>query len=223
MTTSTQGKFSNGNSNSSSSNNTPFISPALSLENIKYFLEGYKTINSMNLISDKFKECPLYTKESQVPDSLFMVNKPFDRNSAFFMNHRPYGSYYRNGNSYKINKNYYPKYPIILSPRCELVEKLNEKEKKEKNSIKWGEKDFMMNDLANKVWTLKLFNDESGISSQFGPYSSKVVFQFLKSYYIPMNQTEQKKMNLLITDIIYDVYYQPESLYQSLQEEFKQN
>ena len=81
----------------------------------------------------------------------------------------------------------------------------------------------MMNDLANKVWTLKLFNDESGISSQFGPYSSKVVFQFLKSYYIPMNQTEQKKMNLLITDIIYDVYYQPESLYQSLQEEFKQN
>jgi len=75
----------------------------------------------------------------------------------------------------------------------------------------------MLNDLVNKVWSMKLYLENS--ICQYGPYSSKVLYQFLKNYYIPLNQQEQKKMNLLVSDIMYDIYYQPETLYQLLQEE----
>ena len=79
----------------------------------------------------------------------------------------------------------------------------------------------MINDLANKVWNMKLVHEN--ITCQYGPYSSKVIFQFLKNYYMPLNQQEQKKMNLLISDIMYDIYYQPDALYQMLQVELDQN
>ena len=47
-----------------------FISPTLSLQNIKHFLELYKTSEKNSIFSEKFiNECPLYTKESQLPDS----------------------------------------------------------------------------------------------------------------------------------------------------------
>lgn len=203
-----------------------FISPTLSLQNIKYFLESYKISQNNSLFTQKFlKECPLYTIESQIPDSFYKLHKPFDRNSVFYIAHGPFGSRRNSNYWYKINKNYYPKYPLILSSSCDLISKINKKNKKDnKNSIndenkgvenvEEGEKDFMMNDLVNKVWNMKLLNDN--IICQYGPYSSKVIFQFLKYYYIPMNQQEQKKMNLLITDIMYDIYYQPDTLYQML-------
>ena len=79
----------------------------------------------------------------------------------------------------------------------------------------------MMNDLLNKFWSMKFLNEN--IICQYGPYSSKVIFQFLKNYYIPLNPQEQKKMNLLITDIMYDIYYHPDSLYQMLEVELNQN
>ena len=217
---------------SSNSNYLSFISPTLSLQNIKFFLESYKTSKNNNLFSEKFlKECPLYATESQIPDSFYKLHKPFDRNTAFYIGHGPYGSSRRNSNySFKINKNYYPKCPLILNSSCDLISIVNKKNKKDnKNStnlndenkgsenVAEGEKDFMMNDLINKVWNMKLLNDN--IICQYGPYSSKVIYQFLKNYYIPLNPQEQKKMNLLITDIMYDIYYQPDTLYQMLQAE----
>ena len=225
--------MSNNKPNKFNDNNLTFISPTLSLQNIKYFLESYKTSKNNSSFSQKFiKDCPLYTKESQIPDSFYKLHKPFDRNSVFYIAHGPFGSSRRNSNhsySFKINKNYYPKYPLILSSSCELISKLNKKNKDGENKcannghnkVAEGEKDFMMNDLLNKFWSMKFLNEN--IICQYGPYSSKVIFQFLKNYYIPLNPQEQKKMNLLITDIMYDIYYHPDSLYQMLQVELNQN
>ena len=204
-----------------------FISPKLCLQNIKYFLEFYKTSKNNSLLSHKFiKECPLYIEQSQIPDCFYNLHKPFDRNKVFYIPHGPFGASRRKNNyMFKINKNYYPRYPLILSSTCELISKLNKKNKncaktdgeKKIKKVEEGEKDFMMNDLINKVWSMKLVNDN--ITCQYGPYSSKVIYQFLKFYYIPLNQQEQKKMNLLVSDIMYDIYYQPETLYQMLQAE----
>ena len=212
-------------------NNLSFISPKLCLQNIKYFLEIYKNSKNSSLISTKFiKECPLYTEQSQIPDCFYNLHKPFDRNKVFYIPHGPFGASRRNNNYlFKINKNYYPRYPLILSSTCELISKLNKKNKncdntdgeKKYKKVEEGEKDFMMNDLINKVWCMKLVNDN--ITCQYGPYSSKVIYQFLKYYYIPLNQQEQKKMNLLVSDIIFDIYYQPETLYQMLHGEINQN
>ena len=219
-------------------NNLSFISPKLCLQNIKYFLEIYKNSKNSSLISTKFiKECPLYTEQSQIPDSFYNLHKPFDRNKVFYIPHGPYGSSHRYNNySLKNNRNYYPKYPLILSSTCELISRLNKKNKnknvaknvkttedgpKLKEKVEEGEKDFMMNDLVNKVWTMKLFHEN--MTCQYGPYSSKVTYQFLKYYYMPLNQNEQKKMNLLVSDIMYDIYYQPDALYQMLQVELDQN
>ena len=234
MNSNSLNKFNDNNNNTS--NYLSFISPTLSLQNIKYFLESYKSSKNNTLFSDKFlKECPLYATESQIPDSFYKLHKPFDRNTAFYIGHGPFGSSRRNNNySYKINKNYYPKYPLILSSSCDLISIINKKNKKDnqnaanvndekngKENVEEGEKDFMMNDLINKIWNMQLSNDN--IICQYGPYSSKVIFQFLKNYYIPLDPQEQKKMNLLVTDIMYDIYYQPDTLYQMLQVELNQN
>lgn len=227
MTSNSSNKF----NNNTSYNNTSFISAALSLQNTKYFLESYKTSKNNSLFSEKFlNECPLYTKDSQIPDSFYKLHKPFDRNLVFYISHGPYGTSRRNNNHfYKFNQNFYPKYPLILSSSCDLISKLNKKNKnnasdeghKINEKVEEGEKDFMMNDLSNKIWSMKLYHENA--TCQYGPYSSKVIFQFLKNYYIPLNPQEQKKMNLLITDLMYDIYYQPDTLYQMLQVELNKN
>ena len=208
----------------------PFISPSLSLQNTKFFLESYKTSKNISLFAEKFlNECPLYTRESQIPDSFYKLHKPFDRNSVFYIAHGPYGTSRRNA-SYtynNMNRNYYPKYPLILSSSCDLIARLNKKNKDRKEehksgeTIEEGEKDFMMHDVTNKVWSMKLLKDNS--ICHYGPYSSKVVYQFLKNYYVPLDQQEQNKMNLLITDLMCDIYYQPDSLYQMLQDAYTKN
>lgn len=226
MSTNLSNKFKE-NTNS----NLSFISPSLSIQNTKYFLETYKTSKNNSLFSDKFlKENPLYEKDSQIPDSFYKLHKPFDRNLVFYISHGPYGGSRRNNSYfYKLNQNFYPKYPLILSSSCDLISKINKKNKngasneghKANEKVEEGEKDFMMSDIVNKVWIMKLYHENA--TCQYGPYSSKVIFQFLKNYYIPLNQQEQKKMNLLISDIMYDIYYQPESLYQMLQVELNKN
>lgn len=217
------------------SNNLCFFSPTLSLQNTKYFLESYQISNDQTLFARKFlNECPLYTKESQIPDSFYKLHKPFDRNSVFYKAHGPFGSSRKkNKFYYKENENYYPKYPLILSSSCALNKltpnKLNKKNKsygenninKINEEVEKGEKDFMMKNYANKVWNMKLLQDNT--ICQYGPFSSKIIYQFLKNYYITLNQHEQKKMNLLISDMMYDIYYQPGTLYQMLEAELNQN
>ena len=213
--------------NEENNTNLSLNSPTLSLQNIKYFLENYHYSKKKSIFSDKFIfGCPLYSEESIVPDSFYKLHKPFDRNLVFYIGHGPYGASRKKSNYiFKNRENYYPKYPLKLSSSCALISKFNKKNKKYvdidedkiNNNVEEGERDFMISDLLNKIWNIKLFHES--ITCQYGPYSSKVIFQFLKSYYMPLNQQEQKKMNLLISDIMYDIYYQPETLYQMLQVE----
>lgn len=211
--------------NEENNNNLTFISPTLSLQNIKYFLENYHYSKNNSAFSDKFIfRCPLYSEESLVPDSFYKLHKPFDRNLVFYIGHGPYGASKKKSNFiFKNLENYYPKYPLKLSSSCVLISKFKKYvdtyKDKINEKVEEGERDFMISDLLNKIWNIKLIHES--ITCQYGPYSSKVIFQFLKDYYMPLNQQEQKKMNLLISDIMYDIYYQPQTLYQMLQMELR--
>ena len=90
--------------------------PSQSIQNIKYFLENYKSSKVKEIFSNKFTNSGLYCEDSQIPESFYRLHKPFDRNYAFFI---PHGKK-RNGSYYK-NKNLYPKYPMILSKNCVLI------------------------------------------------------------------------------------------------------
>lgn len=190
------------------------ISSLLSLQTTKFFLEAYKKTSNKTIFNDKFQSSPLYSEESLIPESFTKLQEPFDRNEIFYIGNdnynqrRGYNKYY-----YKPRKkNFYPKLPLKLNNSCELISTKNKKEKKieDKN-------DIMMKKIENKVWILKLMDGENTV--QYGPYCSEVLFMFLKNYYLPLNVEEQKKMNLLINDLVSDIYYQPESLFEFLKVE----
>ena len=190
-------------------------SPSQSIQNIKYFLENYKYSQDKSIFSDKFTNCGLYSENSQVPDSFYKLHKPFDRNAAFFIPH----GIRRNGNYYK-NKNYYPKYPLILSRNCELIRKnKSEINTNENNHQEEGVKDFMMQNNNNRFYSIKYCLDDKNVES--GPFSAGVVFSFLQNYYFSKNEEDRKKMNLLIRDVFDDSCFPPEHLYNSLKGMFQ--
>ena len=192
-------------------------SPSQSIQNIKYFLESFKYSQEKSIFSDKFINCDLYSENSQVPDSFYKLHKPFDRNAAFFVPHSN-----RRNRNYYMNKNFYPKYPMILSRNCELIRKnKGEFDTKENNKQEEGAKDFMMQNNNNRYYSLKYSLDDKNVES--GPYSASVVLTFLKNYYINKTKEEQKKMNLLIKDIFDDSCFPPESLFNSLQKGYNDN
>jgi hypothetical protein len=193
---------------------TPIPNPNLCFQNIKYFLESFKASSPKELLfSEKFVSSPLYSESTQIPESFYKLHRPFDRNSAFFI---PHGNR-RNGNYFR-NKNWYPKYPMILSKNCELMKNNN---KSQINTQDEGVKDLMMKDNMNRFYCLKYSYE--GKDAEVGPYSASIVFAFLKNYYINKTQEEQKKMNLLIRDVFDDSYFSPDALYVSLQKELGDN
>ncbi len=190
----------------------PNPSPSQSLQNIKYFLENYKTSEAKSIFSEKFTNSGLYSENSQIPDSFYKLHRPFDRNSAFFV---PHGNR-RNGSYYK-NKNWYPKYPMILSKKCELVRK----GKGNNNSDYTAEEsvnDVMMKSNKNKFFTIKYVLDNKNEES--GPFPANVTFTFLKNYYIDKTREEKDKMNMLIHDMFDDSCFAPEIVYDKLLKEF---
>ena len=177
------------------------ISPELLLQNKAYFLENYRQTKNYNILSSKFKDCLLFVQESQTPDTFNNMENFFDRNSAFYIKNNNQG----------IAKN--------LDKRCELGQKLkNKNDPNVRRKINDDRKENMKDDLANKIWSLKVFNESDNLA-QFGPYSSKMVYQFLKSFYFPMEMKCQKRINLIILDIINGINYHPKSLYHILQEQ----
>jgi hypothetical protein len=215
-TSSTKSQYSNQMHNPQSQFLNP--SPRQSVQNIKYFLENFKYSQASSIFSDKFTNSGLYTENSQVPDSFYKLHKPFDRNAAFFI---PHGNRRNNGNYYK-NKNWYPKYPMILSKNCELIRKnKGEAIEYEDNDTKEGAKDFLMQNNFNRFYSIKYCLDDKNVES--GPFSAGVVFTFLKNYYINKPEEEQKKMNLLIRDIFDDSCFPPETLFNSLQKGINSN
>ena len=202
-------------SQSQKSIQSPIPNQNLCFQNIKYFLESFKSSSPKELLfSEKFINTPLYSESSQIPESFYKLHRPFDRNLAFFI---PHGNR-RNGNYFR-NKNWYPKYPMILSKNCELMRNNN---KTHLNNIQdEGVNDLMMKDNMNRFYCLKYTFDGKDVDC--GPYSSSIVFTFLKNYYVNKTQEEQKTMNLLIRDVFDDSYFSPDALYASLQKEFGDN
>ena len=180
-----------------------------SLQNIKYFLESYKPSKNTSLLSKKYiEECPLYTEESQIPESYEFLKNTFDRNLVFYIRHGPNRN--RNHIIYNIPKNYYPKVPLILSPTCPLVLKIN---KVDENNINFE------NNLFDKIWNLKFFYGDKEFD--YGPYNSNYTYEFIKNYYEDLNKAEKKNYNLLIIDFMSDIHYQPDALYQMFEDELK--
>ena len=193
---------------------SPIPNQNLCFQNIKYFLESFKSSTPKELLfSKKFINTPLYSESSQIPESFYKLHRPFDRNSAFYI---PHGNR-RNGNYFR-NKNYYPKYPMILSKNCELMKNNNKTINTTKEE---GVNDLLMKDNMNRFYCLKYTFDGKDVES--GPYSSSIVFTFLKNYYVDKNEEEQKNMNLLIRDVFDDSYFSPDALYASLLKEFGDN
>ena len=194
---------------------SPIPNQNLCFQNIKYFLENFKSSTPKELLfSEKFIKSPLYSESSQIPESFYKLHRPFDRNSAFFI---PHGNR-RNGNYFR-NKNYYPKYPMILSKNCELMK--NNNKINMNNTQGESANDLLMKDNMNRFYCLKYTFDGKDVET--GPYSSSIVFAFLKNYYVDKTEEEQKNMNLLIRDVFDDSYFSPDALYTSLLKEYGDN
>lgn len=215
--------------------NMGYLTPSVTLNSIKYFLDQYKVSDSKEIFSEKFREtCPLYCEESQKPDSLILSQNPIDRNQAFYNSHGQYGKK-RNNNNYNNyfyqskpkRCNFYPKVPLMLNPSCELKnEKPLGKKEEEKNNISDKEdfKDFsdlMMNDIKSKIWFIKCLKENDNDVRQYGPFNSEKIYGFLKGSYISLPPEEQRKSGLLIIDVLSDVHYQPETLFMELKNEFE--
>ena len=194
---------------------SPIPNQNLCFQNIKYFLENFKSSTTKELLfSEKFINSPLYSESSQIPESFYKLQRPFDRNTAFFI---PHGNR-RNGNYFR-NKNYYPKYPMILSKNCELMK--NNNKINMNNTQGENVNDLMMKDNMNKFYWLKYTFDGKDVET--GPYSSSIIFTFLKNYYVDKTEEEQKKMHLLIRDVFDDSVFSPDALYNSLLKEYGDN
>ena len=89
MTTTINTSQNNAHPQYQSQNQYQYINPtpSQSLQNIKYFLENYKTSEAKSIFSEKFTNSGLYSENSQIPDSFYKLHRPFDRNSAFFVPH----------------------------------------------------------------------------------------------------------------------------------------
>ena len=221
MTTTINTSQNNAHPQYQSQNQYQYINPtpSQSIQNIKYFLESYKSSKVKEIFSEKFTNSGLYCEDSQIPDSFYRLRKPFDRHYVFFI---PHANNKRNGNYYK-NKNWYPKNPIILSKNCELIKKnKNENGNNEINVQEEGAKDSVNQNHGNRFYNIKYYIDDIN-SVENGPFSAGIVFTFLQNYYFNKSKEEQKKMNLLIRDIFDDSCFPPETLFNSLQKGINSN
>ena len=80
----------------------------------------------------------------------------------------------------------------------------------------------MLQNHNNKFYSIKYNLDEDKIVEN-GPFSAEIVTTFLQNYYFNKNKEEQKKMNLLIRDILDDSCFPAETFYISLQKRFDNN
>ena len=105
---------------------------------------------------------------------------------------------------------------MILSRNCELIRKNKfEFKSNDNNTQEEGA------NLNNRFYSIK-YNLDGDIVEN-GPFSAEIVTTFLQNYYFNKNKEEQKKMNLLIRDILDDSCFPPETFYNSLQKRFDNN
>lgn len=78
--------------------------------------------------------------------------------------------------------------------------------------------DFFQEKLSEKTWNISFFHINQHIN--YGPLSSYKIYVFLKNMYADLSAIEKNRKNFMIVDIANDVYFQPDTLYEILNEEF---
>jgi hypothetical protein len=78
--------------------------------------------------------------------------------------------------------------------------------------------DFISEGLSGNSWNISFFHMEQHVS--YGPLSSDKILVFLKNMYATLSPEEKSMKNFMIVDIANDVYFQPDTLYEILSEEF---
>ena len=208
------------------------ISPILSLQNVKYFLESYTSfIPKKQLFSEKFLNCGLYCEKSQIPDTYEKLKEGFDRNEAFYIPHSNRRNQYQSFYYKNKNRNMYPKYPLILSKSCEL---LKDKNTVNKNGINMdintffemddetdesldnllsneNLRNYLLKNVKERTFKMRIIIGNEEIRSEY--YSADDIYYFLKNYYIPLPAEERVKINIIITDLFNDIFFRPLSLY----------
>jgi hypothetical protein len=76
-----------------------------------------------------------------------------------------------------------------------------------------------LNGILDKSWIITFYHDE--YCYNFGPHSSSKIFFFLKNMYINLPHEDKVRKNFMVVDYVFDVHFQPDTLYELLLEEYK--
>jgi hypothetical protein len=79
--------------------------------------------------------------------------------------------------------------------------------------------EFLNEGLLNNSWNISFYQMEQHVS--YGPLTSDKILIFLKNMYATLSPEEKSKKNFMIVDIVNDVYYQPDTLFEILSEQFQ--
>ena len=164
----------------------------LFLETTKFFLECFQTKINTSHIQKKFKEeCPLFCEETQIPDSYEKLKKPYNRNLAFYIKHGPHGGYFRSHQFFKnVKQNFYPQFPMQLSPFCELEMKTNNTFAKDFEVKKVEPSEEEKEEISNNK------NNETG----------QVIKELNLDDIFGINTTHIQRYNNIIQHPLYDVF-----------------
>lgn len=195
------------------------------INNIKYFLSAYRESANFGLLSKEFtKDTNVFSQQSQIPDCWTKTRIPFNRNLIFHLNvlenNRSFNKRKQKKEVFKrkqihLAPNYYPKVPFVLDANCPLVSsmiKLDLKPNEPKNV------EMVFAGLTKKSWLVTYCHLNEVLN--YGPMDSMKVYYFLKNVYNGMKPADKEKKSIMIVDTKYDVHYQPETLFQFLEEEY---
>jgi len=73
--------------------------------------------------------------------------------------------------------------------------------------------------VLEKTWLISFFHE--GKFVDYGPMNTYKVFMFLKNTYEILPQKDKDKKNFMVVDVLWDIYYQPDTLLELISEEFE--
>jgi hypothetical protein len=190
-------------SNLSNSKINENIQSQKNLNNIKYFLESYESLNDLSKISYYCKKNKkIFSEKSLIPESYKNTKIPFNRNNAFYELIKSYNK--------DENPNLFPQNPIKLSEYCDL-EKINKKQILSKK--------VNFNEFTNKIWSIEI-NYKSN-SFYYGLYSTEKIYSFLNEVYSSMTNIQKESYIISIIDMNLNVRYSPDLLYLTLKNNYE--
>ncbi len=78
-------------------------------------------------------------------------------------------------------------------------------------------------DIMKKTWYVSFFNEKDSQYIFYGPHTTEKIYIFLKNMYVNLPQLEKDKKNFLVVDIMWDIHFQPDTLFEILTDEFANN